>query len=60
MKKFVANFNLLDNICGVKSRLMNTHQKVDGIMENIINEHIENKAIGKRRNGKFGDEGGFG
>ncbi|KAG5604375.1 hypothetical protein H5410_025867 [Solanum commersonii] len=50
------SWKLLHNISGVKSRLMNAHQKVDAIMENIINEHIENKAIGKRRNGEFGDE----
>uniref|UniRef100_M1B9P8 Cytochrome P450 n=2 Tax=Solanum tuberosum TaxID=4113 RepID=M1B9P8_SOLTU len=50
------SWKLLHNISGVKSRLMNAHQKVDAIMENIINEHIENKAIGKKRNGEFGDE----
>ncbi|KAK6788963.1 hypothetical protein RDI58_012762 [Solanum bulbocastanum] len=50
------SWKLLHNISGVKSRLMNAHQKVDSIMENIINEHIENKAIGKKRNGEFRDE----
>ncbi|WMV34118.1 hypothetical protein MTR67_027503 [Solanum verrucosum] len=50
------SWKLLHNISGVKSRLVKAHQKIDAIMENIINEPIENKAAGKKGNGEFGDE----
>ncbi|XP_015078888.1 premnaspirodiene oxygenase-like [Solanum pennellii] len=50
------SWKLLHNISGVKSRLVKAHQKIDAIMENIINEHIENKVAGKKGNGEFGDE----
>lgn len=35
---------------------MSAHKKVDSVMEDILNEHIENKAAGKKGNGEFGDE----
>ncbi|KAM3375617.1 hypothetical protein P3S68_014331 [Capsicum galapagoense] len=46
----------LHNIDGAKSRLVNAHKKVDAVMENILNEHIENKAAGKEGNCESGDE----
>ncbi|XP_016457046.1 premnaspirodiene oxygenase-like [Nicotiana tabacum] len=57
---FVADlfpcWKLLHNLSGMESRLVNAHRKVDEIMENIINEHIANRAAGNKRNGEFGDE----
>ncbi|KAG5601223.1 hypothetical protein H5410_032593 [Solanum commersonii] len=50
------SWKLLHNISGVKSRLVKAHLKIDAIMENIINEHIENKVAGKKGNGDLGDE----
>ncbi|PHT45459.1 hypothetical protein CQW23_14617 [Capsicum baccatum] len=50
------SWKLLHKMNGVKSRLVNAHQKIDAIMEDIINQHIENKAAGKKENGEFGDE----
>uniref|UniRef100_M1BR19 Cytochrome P450 n=1 Tax=Solanum tuberosum TaxID=4113 RepID=M1BR19_SOLTU len=47
---------LLHNITGEKTRMVNAHKKVDVILEEILNEHIENKAAGKKVNGEFGDE----
>ncbi|XP_060214645.1 premnaspirodiene oxygenase-like [Lycium barbarum] len=57
---FVADlfpsWKLLHNIRGETSRMVNAHKKVDAVMEDIVNEHIENKAAGKKGNGEFGDE----
>ncbi|PHT45422.1 5-epiaristolochene 1,3-dihydroxylase [Capsicum baccatum] len=50
------SWKLLHNISGAKSRLMSAHKNVDALMEDILNEHIENKAAGKKENGEFGDE----
>ncbi|KAM3376239.1 hypothetical protein P3S68_014954 [Capsicum galapagoense] len=50
------SWKLLHNITGVKSRLMSAQKKVDVVMQQILNEHIENKAAGKKANGEFGDE----
>ncbi|KAH0666018.1 hypothetical protein KY285_027224 [Solanum tuberosum] len=36
--------------------MVNAHKKVDAVMEEILNEHIKNKAAGKKGNGEFGDE----
>ncbi|PHU14810.1 hypothetical protein BC332_16015 [Capsicum chinense] len=36
---------------GVKSRLMKLHHKVDAALENIVNERIKNRALGRQRNG---------
>ncbi|XP_070033812.1 premnaspirodiene oxygenase-like [Nicotiana tomentosiformis] len=41
---------------GVKSRLLKLHQKVDAALENIINEHIMNRALGSKGNSEFGGE----
>ncbi|KAJ8563610.1 hypothetical protein K7X08_032062 [Anisodus acutangulus] len=58
---FVADlfpsWKLLHNISGEKSRMVKAHKKIDALMENIINEHNKNKAIGNNLgNGRFGDE----
>ncbi|XP_015078498.1 premnaspirodiene oxygenase-like [Solanum pennellii] len=50
------SWKLLHKITGTKSRLISAHKKVDIVMEEILNEHIENKAAGKKGNGEFGDE----
>ncbi|PHT61210.1 hypothetical protein T459_34943 [Capsicum annuum] len=36
---------------GVKSRLMKLHHKVDAALENIVNERIKNRALGRKGNG---------
>ncbi|PHT65730.1 hypothetical protein T459_30155 [Capsicum annuum] len=50
-----SSWRLLHNINGAKSRLVSAHRKVDAVKEDILNEHIENKAAGKK-GGEFGDE----
>ncbi|XP_015077963.1 premnaspirodiene oxygenase-like [Solanum pennellii] len=50
------SWKLLHNVRGEKTRMVNAHKKVDVILEEILNEHIENKAVGKKGNGEFGDE----
>ncbi|XP_049379017.1 premnaspirodiene oxygenase-like [Solanum stenotomum] len=49
-------WKLLHNLRGEKTRMVNAHKKVDAVMEEILNEHIKNKAAGKKGNGEFGDE----
>ncbi|XP_059281762.1 premnaspirodiene oxygenase-like [Lycium ferocissimum] len=49
-RKWLHNFN------GLKFKLMKAHVKVDVLLENIINEHKENRANGKKGNGEFGGE----
>ncbi|KAG5601115.1 hypothetical protein H5410_032485 [Solanum commersonii] len=49
-------WKLLHNLRGEKTRMVTAHKKVDAVMEEILNEHIENKAAGKKENGEFGDE----
>nr|XP_016462768.1 PREDICTED: premnaspirodiene oxygenase-like [Nicotiana tabacum] len=50
------SWKLLHKISGVKSRLLKLHQKVDAALENILNEHIKNGALGSKGNGEFGGE----
>uniref|UniRef100_A0A3Q7HQ86 Cytochrome P450 n=1 Tax=Solanum lycopersicum TaxID=4081 RepID=A0A3Q7HQ86_SOLLC len=50
------SWRLIHNLRGEKTRMVNAHNKVDVVMEEILNEHIENKAAGKMGNGEFGDE----
>ncbi|MCD7472356.1 hypothetical protein HAX54_013514 [Datura stramonium] len=52
------SLELLHKVSGLKSKLMNLHHKLDALMEDILNEHIENKATGNynMRNGEFGGE----
>ncbi|XP_059299294.1 premnaspirodiene oxygenase-like [Lycium ferocissimum] len=48
---------LLHKMSGVKSKLIKLHQKVDVALENIVNEHIKNRALGSKENGdQFGGE----
>ncbi|OIT32585.1 5-epiaristolochene 1,3-dihydroxylase [Nicotiana attenuata] len=47
---------ILHKMSGSKSKLVNAHQKVDGVMEDILNKHIENRGAGNKGNGEFGDE----
>jgi len=50
------SWKLLKKMTSVRSRLVNAHQKVDEIMEDILNKHIENKSAGNKGNGEFGGE----
>ncbi|KAF3659749.1 putative polygalacturonase-like [Capsicum annuum] len=50
------SWKLLHKINGTKSRFVSAHKKVDAAIENILNEHIANKAFGNKGNGEFGDE----
>lgn len=50
------SWKFLHNIGGEKTRMVNAHKKIDAIMQDILNEHIENKATGKKGNGEFGGE----
>ncbi|OIT40691.1 cytochrome p450 71d7 [Nicotiana attenuata] len=47
---------LLHKMSGAKSRLVNGHQKVYEIMEDILHEHIENKAAGNKGISEFRGE----
>ncbi|KAK4718377.1 hypothetical protein R3W88_016715 [Solanum pinnatisectum] len=38
------SWKLLQKLSGAESRLMNAHKKVNEIMEDILKEHLENKA----------------
>ncbi|XP_049411858.1 cytochrome P450 71D7-like [Solanum stenotomum] len=49
------SWKLLHKLSGAESRLMNAHKKVDEIMEDILKEHLENKA---NRNKGIGDQFG--
>lgn len=40
----------LQRMSAVRSKLVNAHQKVDEIMEDILNEHTENKSAGNKGN----------
>ncbi|XP_070011635.1 5-epiaristolochene 1,3-dihydroxylase-like [Nicotiana sylvestris] len=40
----------------MRNRLMNMHQKIDVILEKIIDEHKANLANGKKGNSEFGGE----
>ncbi|XP_049408725.1 premnaspirodiene oxygenase-like [Solanum stenotomum] len=56
MADLYPSWKLLHNLRGEKTRMVNAHKKVDAVMKEILNEHIENKAAGKKGNGEFGDE----
>lgn len=45
------SWKLLHKMSGVKSKLLKMHQKVDAALENIVNEHIKNRALGSKGNG---------
>lgn len=47
------SWKLLHKLSGAESRLMNVHKKIDEIMEDILKEHLENKA---NRNKRIGDQ----
>ncbi|CAN4113098.1 unnamed protein product [Withania somnifera] len=46
----------LHGISGMESKLMKARNKVDTVLDNIINVHRENRANGKNCNGEFGAE----
>nr|XP_016497448.1 PREDICTED: premnaspirodiene oxygenase-like [Nicotiana tabacum] len=46
----------LHKITGLKSKMLKVHKKVDAILENILNEHQESRANGKKSNGETGGE----
>ncbi|XP_016446862.1 premnaspirodiene oxygenase [Nicotiana tabacum] len=46
----------LHEISGLKSKMLKVHTKIDVILENIINEHRNNRKIGKKGNGESGGE----
>ncbi|KAJ8560300.1 hypothetical protein K7X08_004358 [Anisodus acutangulus] len=51
------SWKLLHKTSGVNSRLVKPHQKVDAALENIVNEHIKNRALESKENGDpFGGE----
>ncbi|WMV33959.1 hypothetical protein MTR67_027344 [Solanum verrucosum] len=50
------SWKLLHKLSGAESRLMNVHKKVDEIMEDILKEHLENKATRNQGIGEFGGE----
>ncbi|KAH0749165.1 hypothetical protein KY290_028397 [Solanum tuberosum] len=45
------SWKLLHKMSGVKSKLLKMHKKVDEALENIVNEHIKNRALGCKGNG---------
>ncbi|KAL3366140.1 hypothetical protein AABB24_011010 [Solanum stoloniferum] len=45
------SWKLLHKMSGVKSKLLKMHKKVDEALENIVNEHIKNRALGYKGNG---------
>ncbi|KAK4718853.1 hypothetical protein R3W88_017191 [Solanum pinnatisectum] len=45
------SWKLLHKMSGVKSKLLQMHKKVDEALENIVNEHIKNRALGCKGNG---------
>ncbi|CAN4076337.1 unnamed protein product [Withania somnifera] len=54
--EFFPSWTLLHKISGVRSKLMSMHEKIDVILEKIINEHKENRANAEKGNGEFGGE----
>lgn len=46
----------LHRISGLKSKILKVHKEADVILENIINEHQENRANGMKGNSEFGGE----
>ncbi|KAK4718073.1 hypothetical protein R3W88_016411 [Solanum pinnatisectum] len=50
------SWKFLHKLSGAESRLMNVHKKVDEIMEDILNEHLENTATKNKGTVEFGDE----
>ncbi|KAK4362064.1 hypothetical protein RND71_017305 [Anisodus tanguticus] len=53
---FFPSRKWLHKISGLKSKILKVHKEADVILENIINEHRENRANGKKGNGGFGGE----
>ncbi|KAK4359890.1 hypothetical protein RND71_022119 [Anisodus tanguticus] len=53
---FFPKWKLLHDLGGSKSRLLEVHGKVDEILEYVVNEHKQNRANGKKRNGELGSE----
>lgn len=45
------SWKILHKMSGVKSRLLKLHQKVDKALEDIVTEHIKNRALGSKGNG---------
>nr|XP_016488784.1 PREDICTED: premnaspirodiene oxygenase-like [Nicotiana tabacum] len=50
------SIKILHLLSGMKGRILNTHKRVDAIVEDVINEHIKNLANGKAGNGALGGE----
>ncbi|CAN4086601.1 unnamed protein product [Withania somnifera] len=46
----------LHEIGGVKSKILKVHKEADVILENVINEHKENRANGNKGNSESGGE----
>uniref|UniRef100_M1B0M1 Cytochrome P450 n=3 Tax=Solanum tuberosum TaxID=4113 RepID=M1B0M1_SOLTU len=46
----------LHNISGMKYKLSKAHSKVDEILEQIVNDHRDNRAKGTKYNGESGNE----
>ncbi|KAH0717165.1 hypothetical protein KY285_013196 [Solanum tuberosum] len=53
---FFPTWKMLHDVGGSKTRLVKAHRKIDEILENVVNEHKQNRADGKKGNGEFGGE----
>ncbi|XP_059290448.1 premnaspirodiene oxygenase-like [Lycium ferocissimum] len=53
---FFPSRKWVHEVSGFKSKILKVHKKADVILENIINEHRENRTNGKKGNGEFGGE----
>ncbi|OIT27492.1 5-epiaristolochene 1,3-dihydroxylase [Nicotiana attenuata] len=50
------SIKILPLLSGMRGRILNTHKRVDAIVEDVINEHKKNLANGKAGNGALGGE----
>lgn len=53
---FFPSQKWLHGISGLKLKILEVHKEVDEILENIINEHCESRANGKKGNSESGGE----
>lgn len=50
---FFPTWKMLHDVGGSKTRLLKAHRKIDEILQNVVNEHKQNRQKG---NGEFGGE----
>nr|BAC53923.1 cytochrome P450 [Petunia x hybrida] len=53
---FFPRWKFLHDLGGSKTRLLKEHHKIDEILQDIVNEHKQNRVNGKMGNGEFGGE----